>query len=143
MRFGAWGEPRYDAPKYTGKVLGYRVARLRDVTDGLSNTLVIGELAGRPDSYEKGKLVDAYPPDDPNTGMDFHAATWGISTHFVWLVGYAEVNTANHRGFYSFHDAGANAALADGSVRFLSDQISLETLAAMCTRSSGGVVTTP
>jgi len=142
MRFGVWGEPRYDHSNNTFKVLSYRVARFRDVTDGLSNTLLIGELAGRPDRYEKGKLIDAYPPDDPGTGMDTHAATWEISTHFVWLVGYAEINTANHRGFYSFHDAGANAAFADGSVRFLSETTSMETLSAMCTRSSGEVVTT-
>jgi prepilin-type processing-associated H-X9-DG protein len=119
------------------------VARFHNVSDGLSNTLLIGELAGRPDPYEKRRLVDAYPPDDPKSGMDLHAATWGISTHFVWLVGYAGVNTANHRGLYSFHDSGANAAFADGSVRFLSEATSLKTLGAMSTRAAGDLVTLP
>ena len=143
VRFGVWGEPRYDHSSNTFRVLRYRVARFRDVTDGLSNTLLVGELAGRPDVYQKGELVDAYPFDDPNKGMDVHAAAWAISTHFPWLVGYAEINTANHRGLYSFHNAGANAALADGSVRFLSEATSIETLAAMCTRASADSVTAP
>ena len=143
VRFGAWGEPHYDLPNYTGTALSYRTARFRDVTDGLSNTLLIGELAGRPDEYEQGRLVDAYPPEDPNTGMDVHAAIWGISTHFLWLVGYAGVNTRNHRGLYSFHDSGANAAFADGSVRFLSEHLDVDMLGAMSTRASGDLVAFP
>lgn len=39
--------------------------------------------------------------------------------------------------FGSRHNNGANFALADGSVRFISQTISLETLQALCTRSLG------
>ena len=139
-RFGAWGEPKYDVPDHNGKALSYRVARFRDIADGLSNTLLITELAGRPDSYLNGELDDAYPPDDPDTGMDIHAAAWGISTHIVWLLGYQGINKSNHRGTYSFHESGANVAFADGSVKFLSEQTSTETLAAMSTRAAGDIV---
>ena len=37
----------------------------------------------------------------------------------------------------SRHPHGANAAMADGSTHFLNDSISLEVLAAICTRDGG------
>jgi prepilin-type processing-associated H-X9-DG protein len=53
-----------------------------------------------------------------------------------------KINNSNEWGhlYYSFHDGGAVFAFADGSVRFLSDSISLGTLAALTTRAGGEVV---
>jgi prepilin-type processing-associated H-X9-DG protein len=45
--------------------------------------------------------------------------------------------------FGSGHPGGANFALADGSVRFLSDQIKLATLQALSTRAGGEVIDSP
>jgi prepilin-type N-terminal cleavage/methylation domain-containing protein/prepilin-type processing-associated H-X9-DG protein len=42
---------------------------------------------------------------------------------------------------YSFHPGGANVALADGSVRFMQKNISIRTLARLCTASGGETVT--
>ncbi|MBN2291846.1 MAG: DUF1559 domain-containing protein [Pirellulales bacterium] len=42
--------------------------------------------------------------------------------------------------FGSSHAGGANFALADGSVRFLSDELPLETLQALCTRDAQEVI---
>jgi len=140
IRFGVWGEPRYDVK--TGSSIGYRVARLRDVSDGLSKTMIVGERAGRPDWYRRGKSVDPYPYSNPGQGMDHHQAAWGISTHIWWMIfGHDQsINDTNASGIYSFHGSGANIALADGSVRFLSEQIDSETLQALATRSSGDIV---
>jgi prepilin-type processing-associated H-X9-DG protein len=41
---------------------------------------------------------------------------------------------------YAFHSGGANAAMADGSVRFLRDSMSIRTLAALSTRGAGEVI---
>ena len=41
----------------------------------------------------------------------------------------------------SGHGGGANVVFADGSVRFLSDSLSLRTLKALCTRAGGEVIT--
>ncbi len=51
----------------------------------------------------------------------------------------ASVGGSNEWGFlfYSFHLGGANAAMADGSVRFLRESASLAALVALCTRAGG------
>lgn len=137
--YGVWGEPEYDLA--TAIPISYRSARLRDVTDGLSTTLLVGERSGRPDWYRRGQPVDSYPYTPPI--IDHHQAAWGISTHIAWLVfGHEQaINDTNATGIYSFHRSGANVALADGSVRFLSETVDQVSLNAMATRSAGDIVT--
>jgi len=136
VKFGPWGETQYDANRNT---VSYNSGRFASVSDGLSNTILIGERAGRPDWYRRGMTVDPYPYSDPNKGMDFHEAVWGISTHIWWLVfdHKQAINDTNATGIFSFHSSGANVGLADGSVRFLSDTKAQETLNALVTRSAG------
>jgi prepilin-type processing-associated H-X9-DG protein len=50
------------------------------------------------------------------------------------------VNCTNEGEVYSFHSRGANALLADGSVRFLSDGLALRVLAGLVTRAGGEVI---
>lgn len=136
VKFGAWGEPR---SYYTQNSISYRKPRLKDISDGLSHTILIAERAGRPDLYRRGMSVDPYPYSDPSKGMDNHQAAWGISTHFWWLVFWHEqsINETNAKGIYSFHTSGANVGLADGSVRFLSEDTDQGILNALATRSAG------
>ncbi len=138
VRFGPWGEPL----GYRQSSVTYRKPRLRDTSDGLSNTILLAERAGRPDLYERGKPVNLYPFSlTPGFGMDNHQATWAISTHFWWLVLLHQrgINESN-QGIFSFHGGGALVAIADGSVRFLADSTDQGTLNALVTRASGEVV---
>ncbi|MDG3007840.1 DUF1559 family PulG-like putative transporter [Paludisphaera mucosa] len=138
IEFGAWGEPTYQAP--TVAPVGYRKARLADVRDGLSNTVFVGERAGRPDCYDQRSSVDPYPyPNHPNGCGDSHQAAWAISTHFPWLVFAAQqpVNQTNVTGFYAFHPAGAYAAMGDGSVRLLRATAAPAVTKALATRAGG------
>ncbi len=126
-------------------------SRVADITDGLSNTLLFTEDAGRPDYYVKGRRVtDQTPP--------FGGAGNGIVTGGVWAdhqkgfgiegtsadgfttIGECAINCNNSYEVYAFHPGGANAALADGSVRFLRESISIRTLAALSTRAGGEVI---
>jgi prepilin-type processing-associated H-X9-DG protein len=50
------------------------------------------------------------------------------------------INVVNDSEIYAFHVGGAHALFADGSVHFLSENISLQTLAALGTRNGGEVV---
>lgn len=140
VKFGLWGETQYDANR---KPVAYRSGRFAKVSDGLSNTILIGERGGRPDWYRRGKAADPYPYSKPNSGMGVHQAAWGISTHIWWLVFDHEqaINDTNATGIYSFHSAGANVGIADGSVRFLSDAMDQEVLNALVTRSAGDFAT--
>lgn len=140
IQFGPWGEPTYDVAN--GASIRYRKARLADITDGLSNTVLVSERAGRPDVYVKGERDHPYPYSDPNFSPDHHQAAWAIGTHFWWLVSQPNqpVNQTNRAGFYSFHPGGAHAALADGSVRFLKKSMSPAVLNSLVTRGGSEVV---
>ena len=138
VAFGAWGEPIQRAGSTYPS--GYRKARLSDVKDGLSNTALIGERAGRPDCRSQGRVVVPYQdPFDTRGCGDSHQAGWGISTHFPWLV-FTEgqgVNRTNATGFYGFHPGGAAVAMGDGSVRGLRETTSPVILRALATRAGG------
>jgi prepilin-type processing-associated H-X9-DG protein len=135
VRFGAWGEPKYDVT--TGQSLSYRTPRFAAVTDGLSHTLLVGERGGRPDIFDRGKAEIPYPYVGEPSPPDWHQAAWAISTNFWWYVFWDKqsVNETNRRGIYSFHPGGANVAFADGSVRFLAESVSPSALSAMATRA--------
>jgi prepilin-type processing-associated H-X9-DG protein len=64
----------------------------------------------------------------------------GTSADGHTLIGECAVNCNNAYEVYSFHSGGANAAMADGSVRFLREGISIRTLAALSTRAGGEVI---
>jgi prepilin-type N-terminal cleavage/methylation domain-containing protein len=135
VAYGPWGEPKYDIATFD--ILSVREARLSDVRDGLSNTILIAERAGRPDIYESGILAEPYP-----NGVDHHQAAWGISTHYPWLIPSDEetaINVSNRKGIYSFHSAGAYACLADGSVRILAESADRGVINAFITRSDSNI----
>jgi prepilin-type processing-associated H-X9-DG protein len=50
------------------------------------------------------------------------------------------VNCSNDFGFYGFHTGGANVAMCDGSVRFLSSGTSAATIVALVTMANGDLV---
>jgi prepilin-type N-terminal cleavage/methylation domain-containing protein/prepilin-type processing-associated H-X9-DG protein len=119
-----------------GKIpLTSRSTRPNEVTDGLSNTILLIEDAGKPQRWQLGQVVD---PGDVVAG-----AGWADPAGYFFLKGDINsgclINCLNDRSIYSFHTNGANFAFSDGSVRFLSTSISLKTLVALLTAKSGDV----
>lgn len=132
--------------------------RLSEVTDGLSNTLLVTECAGRPNLYQKGMLV----PDGftPKTWAGSASVTRPLPTGGVWashnkafLVdgaqpngftvtppGTCAVNCSNDNEIYAFHPGGANVLMADGSVRLLGASMSIQVLVAVISRNGSEAV---
>ncbi len=130
--------------------------RFAQFSDGTSNTIMIGECAGREDVWRAGQLVArADANKNSPTCARARGGAWAtddnpyeIGQRLEWCTGLSsipgtmKINNSNEWGhlFYSFHAQGAVFGLADGSVRFLSDSISLYTLACLTTRGGGDVI---
>ena len=134
---------------------------LRDVTDGASTTFLFGERSHLDPEFDR--LALAYnPPFYPLGKSGKWAAvfaTGGGSLPERLLSTPVPINyrvpagttpdefggptgARNNRlrAFGSGHPGGASFAFADGSVRFVSDRIPLETLQALSTRAGGEVI---
>ena len=122
--------------------------RRSDVPDGLGNTLMVVEAAGKPDEWMGRRLTrnnvraeDAVLASRDNDfslrGFTWEAATQTYSnTHS----GPCAVNCSNVEGVYAFHHGGAQAVFGDGSVRFLHQDLSTRLLARLVTRAGGETV---
>lgn len=117
---------------------------IRDCTDGTSNTLILCEIAGRNDLYQKGKLITANGTFGGGWADFSNAENWfkGSTVDGVTGGGPCVINCTNRisNGAYSFHVGGVHIILADGSVRFISDSVDIGTFADLAT-PSGGTVT--
>ena len=99
-----------------GVMLYDRAIRLAEIRDVASNTLIIAEDSAWPD----GQWIN---------GRNIFDQAYAINSA-----------PAFENDIRSLHPGGAMAVLCDGSVRFLSESMDLETLAAICTRDKGEVV---
>jgi prepilin-type processing-associated H-X9-DG protein len=105
------------------------------VTDGLSNTIAVVERGGKPIELENGK-----PKMFEGNTVDYSGQVgWSASNTLLWSLNQVDigVNESNSLGIYSLHNAGANVAMADGSVRFLSASTDYQELVKLFTRSGG------
>lgn len=139
VHWGVWGWALFETETTTGsRLLRYRRGRYRDITDGLSNTLAVVERGGKPIHLLNGE--PAITPDNPNADYPGQVG-WSASNTFIWAINGdgVGVNESNAHGIYALHPGGANVAIADGSVRFLSESIDFETLVRLFGRSDGGL----
>ena len=135
--------------------------RMLDVTDGTSNTFLLGERYHHDPEFNRRCAADPalidYGPLE----------VWGVwaSAYSDWssladtmLSSAVPINyrtssspppggldwiTGRLNAYGSGHPGGANFAFADGSVRFVRDSISLQQLQALSTRAGGEVVEAP
>ncbi len=133
-----------------------RPRKPRDITDGLSNTILMLEVAGQPTNYilarpnsnppayfgwygewadTVGIFVVPYTADG-TTPSFIHPSCGGGTT----ARGSCIMNCNNNQSPYSFHPGGINIAMCDGSVRFLAESLNAETFWGLCCRNDGNVL---
>ena len=140
-------------------------SRIADITDGTSNTTMIAEVAARNALYRGRKIVAITAPspaDEAYMNSIVGGGAWADPFGGAWELagrnfdgsgndrGPCGINCSNSKvkpgsvfnnagGMYSFHTGGAQVLLCDGSVRFLSENISSVTLASLISRGDGEV----
>jgi len=120
-------------------------ARITDMTDGTSNTIMVAEDAGRHQMYARGKPVSPNQPGQigwllNSAWADYNTAirVAGFSADgTVQFGGSCVINCNNANEIYAFHTGGANALRGDGSVQFMRESTSPAIVAALITRAGG------
>jgi prepilin-type N-terminal cleavage/methylation domain-containing protein/prepilin-type processing-associated H-X9-DG protein len=115
------------------------------IQDGTSNTILVGELAARPAVYrQRRQVATTVIASGAGWGDPLNGECWfaGSLADGTGSNGPCVVNCTNERGrgLYGFHTGGANVALCDGSVRFLSESMRNCTFAFMVTKAKGDIV---
>jgi prepilin-type N-terminal cleavage/methylation domain-containing protein len=110
---GMFGAGLY-TPSQNGVLIYERTIRQRDITDGLSHTIIVAEDSGR------GLLLDGPWAD----GENIFDSTVGI-------------NVMQDNEIWSDHPGGAVVLMCDCSVRFLEESVPPTLLAPLCTRANG------
>ena len=135
--------------------------KLAAITDGLSNTVVIAEGAGRPGIFVSGKkaanprtgniafgtpyTADGWGWADINGGFSIDGAnaqgvqndTSSSGNTIIVPGGNCFMNCTNDSELYAFHTGGAQFLFGDGSVQFLSKSINGASFVALLTRDRG------
>lgn len=126
-----------------GMFFGCSSVRIRDIIDGTSNTLMIGECYTDPEYVKDGQGMDFWQFGSPQTGgWDCRDGDLGGTEYSEGLGStYWHLNSRlrdptlpgviMELTFGSYHTGGAHFALADGSSRFISENISLDILRAL------------
>jgi prepilin-type N-terminal cleavage/methylation domain-containing protein/prepilin-type processing-associated H-X9-DG protein len=98
------------------------------ITDGTSNTLMVGELSW--------KDANCYRPWTRGWDSDAMASSKNV-TNPMNSTPYNGSSNFNDVSFGSMHPGGANFLLADGSVRFVQQSIDMDTYRAVASRDGG------
>jgi len=144
--------------KREGAIYYKKYTRVADIRDGCSYTILVVEDAGRPDHWVRGGVVGpANTHYYRHNGCSNHdvvngrvnGGTWadpksgcpldGFSSDGMSCPGLCPFNCTNNNEGFAFHPNGMNVVLADGSVHFLADTMSLAVYAALITRENGPV----
>ncbi len=127
------------------------VVQPREITDGLSNTIIVAEMAGRGFNAKSSKLkisgtwADGY--NTANVKLAFSGppgpVTFGpgklpdSTVYSSWCPAFASDE------LISYHPNGGNVLMCDGSVHFVSQDVDPSILWALCSRKGGEAIDDP
>ena len=116
------GSPHYLEPKSLGVMLYEIPTSSAEIRDGLSNTVIVAEAAGRDEGGQ---------------------AEWANGHNCFAQEQDTQINQTSNNEMFSFHPGSAGVVFCDGHVQFVAETIDQETLRAVLTRAGGEVVTLP
>ena len=136
-------------------VIAQNGAKIRDITDGTSNAIMLGEIVtGTSTADDKGAW--GWCTGAVMSGRNVNGILTPNSKTVTDATPYASNDTSNKdvnrrnnpdrsgsgsgQGLRSFHVGGAHAALTDGSVRFISENIDQNTYLNLLSISDGNVI---
>ncbi len=130
-------------PGYRACLAANLLTQFSEITDGLSNTIMLVECSGRPHTWVAGKqtvtsagTTGAWANNTNDINVE-GSEPGGTATNTATAI--APLNNTNSGEIYSFHTGGSNIVMGDGSVRFLRQSVKLRALVIMCTRAGGEV----
>lgn len=160
-------QPPYNVAPYTslersltdagvnGIILGASSTGMRDITDGTTNTLMVGESYTDPGYVKDGQGMDYWALFIPQLNNAGSCTSWrpgaASGTEHTECAGSTLVpinsrfnptlhGTLIELSFGSYHVGGAHFTLGDGSVKFVSENIDRALYQALGSRNGGEVV---
>ena len=143
------GSVRPDGPngaiKYCGDGVFFYCRKIRqsEITDGLSNTLFVGETRDGHLTDDSGKAINSNIWSNGNRMQSTMRTTATPLNTPPGVDGGAGLRTQaeaySNGGFSSYHPGGANFAYGDGHIVFISDSIDMPTYTVMAGRADEGV----
>lgn len=125
------------APDSMGMLVRDKFTRVKEVTDGLSNTIMVVEDGGRPTLFQNGQPVPGSVANNPRW------AEWDLKITINSICGSnAQMfNCTNDNEIYSLHMGGSHFVMGDGSCHFIRQIINMATFKALITRANDDVTT--
>lgn len=126
-------------------------ARFSSITDGLSQTILLGENAGAPYTYYQQQQFPVDPTNYDRVESGYWCGPWASVAFGDWaLTGPPDATGIPWQGTacvhnctnaynmpHSFHPGGVNYALADGSTRFLTNPLARDVFRRLVMKSDG------
>ncbi|MCA9117939.1 MAG: DUF1559 domain-containing protein [Planctomycetaceae bacterium] len=112
--------------------------QIRDIKDGTSNTLAFCEIISNGPGTFSGAAWMCYG-DGMGTAAGINAA-WQSTTGGTFPLAQNHYDGNAFTGPASYHEGGSHFLMADGAVRFLSENMSQVTLTSLTTRAGNEVV---
>lgn len=144
------GAASLEDTELNGIFYGCSSIQFRDITDGTTNTIMVGESYTDPSFLQHGNAMDYWAIGSPQ--IDYFRCDGGENgTEYSEFVGTTSVpmnirfspafgGRQKELSFGSYHEGGALFCFADGSVRFLSESIDFPLYQSLGSRNGGELV---